>query len=214
MPHTSSVVIVFARAPQPGRAKTRLIPLLGREGAAALHARLVEQTLATANRAALTAVELHGTPADDDFLSACAARHGAAFKSQVAGDLGTRMCAALAAALERYDCALLVGSDCPVLEPEHLRRAARVLAEGHDAVFAPTEDGGYALVGLGRCEERLFQGVRWSTDCVMDATRSRVRSLGWRWHELDMLWDVDRPADYTRLVETGLLELLAAPPRG
>lgn len=202
--------MVFARAPQPGHAKTRLIPLLGRERAAALHARLVEQALATAKRAALTALELHGTPADDDFLSTCAARHGAALKVQVEGDLGTRMCAALAAALEHYDCALLIGSDCPALEPEHLRRAARALAEENDAVFAPTEDGGYALVGLARCHERLFRGVRWSTGSVMDETRTRLRSLGWRWLELDTLWDVDRPADYARLVESGLLEPLAA----
>jgi uncharacterized protein len=214
MPHTSSVVIVFARAPQPGRAKTRLIPLLGREGAAALHARLVEQALATANRAALTAVELHGTPAEDEFLSACASRHGAALKPQVEGDLGTRMCAALAGALEQYDRALLIGSDCPALEPEHLRRAAHVLAEGNHAVFAPTEDGGYALVGLGRCDEHVFRGIHWSTGSVMDDTRLRLRRLGWRWHELDTLWDVDRPADYARLVESGLMEAFAGAPRG
>lgn len=213
MPRTSSVIIVFARAPQPGLAKTRLIPLLGREGAAALHARLVEHTLATAKRAELTALELHGTPAGDDFLGACALRHGAALKVQVEGDLGARMCAALAAALEHYDGALLIGSDCPALEPEHLRGAARALAQGDDAVFAPTDDGGYALIGLSRCDQRLFEGVPWSTDGVMAETRSRLRGLGWRWHELDTLWDVDHPADYARLVKNGLLEPLG-PARG
>jgi glycosyltransferase A (GT-A) superfamily protein (DUF2064 family) len=73
-------------------------------------------------------------------------------------------------------------------------------------VFSPTEDGGYALIGLTRCDERLFEGIAWSTPRVMDETRARLRGLGWRWRELDTLWDVDRPADYERLVASALLE--------
>ena len=211
MPRTNSLVIVFARAPQPGAAKTRLIPLLGREGAAALHARLVEHALVTAARAGLSAVELHGTPACDRFLSACAARHGATLKSQVEGDLGERMYSAAAGALAHYEGVVLIGSDCPALTPDHLRTAARLIGEGHDAVLAPAADGGYALIALGRCDKRLFEGVSWSTDTVMDETRCRLRNLAWRWHELETLWDVDRPSDYDRLVASNLLARPAGP---
>jgi hypothetical protein len=210
MRRTGSLVIVFARAPQPGAAKTRLIPLLGRDGAAALHARLVEHTLATAARAGLSAVELHGTPSCDRFLSACATRHGATLKAQVEGDLGERMYAAAVGALAKYDGVILIGSDCPALEPDHLRTAARLLEEGRDTVLAPADDGGYALIALARCDKRLFDDVSWSTGAVMDETRSRLRNLGWRWHELETLWDVDRPLDYHRLIESGLLK----PPAG
>lgn len=206
MPRTGSLIIVFARAPHPGAAKTRLIPLLGQDGAAALHARLVEHALATAARAGLGAVELHGTPACDPFLRACAARHGATLKVQIEGDLGERMYAAALGALTEHEGVILTGSDCPALGPGHLRTAARMLGQGHDAVLAPAEDGGYTLIALGRCDRRLFDGVPWSTSTVMEATRRRLRMLGWRWHELETLWDVDRPTDYGRLVDSNLLE--------
>ena len=70
----------------------------------------------------------------------------------------------------------------------------------------PTDDGGYALIALTRCDPRLFDGIAWSTAAVMAETRLRLRDLAWRWAELDTLWDVDRPCDYKRLVETELLE--------
>lgn len=199
-------VLVFAKAPRPGVAKTRLVPLLGGEGAAALHARLVKHALETARRAALGAIELHGAPADDDFLRYCAERYGAALIDQTEGDLGARMRAALEAALAACARVVLIGADCPALTPRHLRAAARALDEGHDAVFAPAEDGGYALIGLTRCAPGLLEGISWSTAAVMDETRERLRALGWRWLELDTLWDIDRPEDYQRLLASRLLE--------
>ena len=208
MPPTSSDrrVLLLAKAPRPGLVKTRLVPLLGTEGAAALQARLIKHALKTAREASLGAIELHGAPADDDFLRYCAGHYGAALLPQAAGDLGERMRSALGRALEAADCAILIGADCPALTTRHLRLAAHALDDGDDAVFAPTEDGGYALVGLKRCDARLFEGIAWSTPTVMDETRARLRGLGWRWHELDTLWDVDRPGDYERLLASGLLE--------
>ena len=199
-------VLVFAKAPRPGHAKTRLIPVLGADGAAALHARLIRLTLKTATRAALGPVELHGAPADDDFLRFCAATYGAALVPQPDGDLGTRMNGALDDALRVSACAILVGTDCPALTAHHLRLAATVLHDGHDAVFVPTEDGGYALVGLRRCDPRLFEGIAWSTPAVMSQTRDRLAALDWRWTELETLWDIDTGRDYERLLASGLLD--------
>src|SRR4051812_36959461 len=87
---TRNAVMVFAKAPVPGAVKTRLIPLLGPAGAAALHARLVERTLAMASAAARDALELHVAP-EDDFLRCCAARYSAALVPQCGNDLGDRM---------------------------------------------------------------------------------------------------------------------------
>ena len=207
MPPTSRRVLVFAKAPVPGAAKTRLIPLLGAEGAAALHARLVKHTLATARQAALGTIELHGAPADDDFLRHCAARYPAELIDQSEGDLGERMCTALRSALAAVDHAILIGTDSPALTARHLRHAAQALAQGHDAVIVPAEDGGYVLIGLARVDPALFDGIEWSTAHVMEQTRERLRALGWRWVELETLWDVDLPEDYARLVEARLLEL-------
>jgi glycosyltransferase A (GT-A) superfamily protein (DUF2064 family) len=112
---------------------------------------------------------------------------------------------ALATALGRARTAILVGTDCPALRPSDLRRAARLLKRGADAVFAPAEDGGYPLVGLRRRAPRLFEGIEWGGAEVMEATRGRLRALGWSWRELRTLWDVDRMEDYERLRRSRLL---------
>jgi hypothetical protein len=202
-----TAVIVFARAPCPGAVKTRLIPLLGAEGAAALHARLVERTLETARAAAFRRIELHGTPdINDPFFRFCAGHFAVARAAQAGGDLGARMLAAFESVLATHPRALLLGSDCPALSARHLRQADRALREGTDAVFVPCEDGGYALIGLQRPEARLFDGIAWGGGNVMADTRNRLTGLGWRWRELETLWDVDRPEDYRRLLASGLLE--------
>jgi rSAM/selenodomain-associated transferase 1 len=207
MPRTNNgaTIVVFAKAPQPGRVKTRLVPLLGAEGAASLHARLIERTLATARASKPGALELHGAPADNDFLRRCADRYGVELVEQSSGDLGERMRAAVERALRAASCAIVIGTDCPALTPDHLRGAALALEGGNDAVLTPVEDGGYALIGLKRCDARLFEGIDWGTDTVAAATRTRLAALRWRWSELEILWDVDWPADYQRLVASGLL---------
>jgi rSAM/selenodomain-associated transferase 1 len=181
-----------------------LIPLLGADGAASLHARLIEHALAIAKSAGVGPVELHGAPANDPFLRACESRHHVALVDQCEGDLGERMRWAFEHGLRDAKNVLLIGSDCPALEARHLRSAAHALAEGHDAVFSPTEDGGYALIGLARSDPALFSNIAWSTAAVMGETRARLSDLGWRWGELETLWDVDRPEDYARLVESGM----------
>jgi len=196
-----TVVIVFAKSPQPGAAKTRLVPLLGEEGAAAFHAKLVKRTIETALAAAFGRIELHCAPdTDDPFFRFCAGHFGVTLQPQAAGDLGSRMFFAFKSALATHACVLLVGSDCPALAAHHLQQADRSLRDGADAVFIPCEDGGYALVGLRRAEPGLFDGIAWGSVNVMAETRARLKQLGWTWCELETLWDVDRPEDYQRLV--------------
>ena len=88
-------------------------------------------------------------------------------------------------------------------------QAEQALREGDDAVFVPCEDGGYAMVGLKRADAKLFDGIAWGGDQVMAETRRRLEGLGWRWRELEMLWDVDRPEDYQRLVDAALVSAAA-----
>jgi len=207
----TACIIVFARAAHPGAVKTRLIPLLGPEGSAALHARMVKHSLATARKAALGAVELHCAPdCDDDFFRFCGCRYRAELRAQADGDLGARMAAAASGALAAHSCVLLIGSDCPALTSRHLREACQALLGGADAVLAPAEDGGYVLIGLSRFDARLFEDIAWGTDSVLEETRARLRALGWRWQELETLWDVDRPEDYQRLLSSGLLPTISA----
>jgi glycosyltransferase A (GT-A) superfamily protein (DUF2064 family) len=85
-------------------------------------------------------------------------------------------------------------------------RAAAALRAGNDAVFAPAEDGGYVLIGLARNEPRLFSGISWGSAQVMAQTRECLRACALRWHELETLWDVDRPEDWQRLQQSGLFD--------
>lgn len=207
-----TTVQVFARAPVAGTVKTRLIPLLGNHGAAALHRSLVEHSLAVARESDLGPVELWCTPdTGDSFFEGCRERYGLTLHRQCGGDLGARMLDALEDGLERSRRVLLVESDCPSLTAADLRAGARALRDGRDAVFCPAEDGGYMLVGLSHAMPALFEAMTWGTDTVMEETRQRLHNLGWRWHELPKRWDVDRPEDYQRLVREGLM---AAAPAG
>lgn len=200
-------IVVFARAPEPGAVKTRLSPLLGPEGAAALHARMVKHALATARKAALGEVVLYCAPnSDNDFFRFCGNRYRAELRAQADGDLGARMAAAATAALAVDTRVLLIGSDCPALTARHLRQANQALLGDAAAVLAPAEDGGYVLIGLTRFDKRLFEDISWGDSTVLEETRARLRGLGWRWHELETLWDVDRPEDYQRLLDSKLLD--------
>ena len=150
---------------------------------------------------------MHCAPdATDAFFRFCESHYGVTLEPQVAGDLGTRMLFAFEKALAAHASVLLVGTDCPALAARHLRQAEHALRDGADAAFVPCEDGGYALLALRRVDRRLFDGIAWGGDSVMTDTRNQLAVLGWRWHELETLWDVDRPEDYRRLVYSGLLD--------
>ena len=193
--------MVFAKAPTPGRVKTRLVPALGEAGAAQLQRQLVERTLRTALAAELGPVELWCAPGTNDaFFADCAKQHGLSLRGQGEGDLGIRMARALEHVIAEGSPGLLIGSDCPALTAEYLREAAAALAGGNDAVLGPAEDGGYVLIGLARSPlPQLFDGIVWGAATVMQETRSRLARLNWRWRELATLWDVDRLQDLERL---------------
>ncbi len=201
----AAALLVLARAPLPGKAKSRLVPRLGAWGAARLQARLTRRTLRTAHEARCGPLELHGAPrARQAFFLREARRFGATLHAQRGADLGARMLHALSGALRRHRAAILIGTDCPALRAADLRRATRALAAGHDAVIAPAEDGGYALIGVRRVVPRLFENIAWGEAQVFAQTRLRLESLGWRWKRLRTVWDVDRPEDLERLRRASL----------
>lgn len=188
-------LIVFAKAPVPGYAKTRLARAIGDEAAARLARRMLAETVGNAVAAGVGPVELCCAPDDRHpaFLGA-AATHGLALTRQGDGDLGARMHRALERALRSHPRALLIGTDAPGLGPRQLRDAARLL-RSHEAVFGPAADGGYVLAGLSRPQPGLFEQIAWSTPHVMAQTRARACRLGLALGELPTLADVDEPED-------------------
>lgn len=199
-------VAVFAKAPVPGQVKTRLARVLGEDAAAGLHAGLVRHALSTAVAAGLGAVELWCTPDEHhDFFARCAVDFGASLRAQRGADLGARMRAAFDEAFARGEALVIIGADCPALQPADLRTAAGAL-EAHDVVIVPAEDGGYVLLAMARAVPQIFDGVAWGSPSVMAETRARLAAAGVSWSELPASWDVDRPEDYERLRREGLLQ--------
>jgi rSAM/selenodomain-associated transferase 1 len=193
-------IVILAKAPVPGKAKTRLIPALGEAGAARLAERMLAQTVAAALAAGLGEPELCATPVPDAPEWVPFGSPGVRMTDQGSGDLGERLARAAARVLGAGERILLIGSDCPALDAERLQEAAKRLTT-HDAVIHPTHDGGYALLGLKRFDETLFGGIAWSTDTVASDTIARVRALGWSLHVGDTLHDIDEPADLACLPE-------------
>lgn len=197
-----SRIILFTRWPEPGRAKTRLAPVLGPEGAAAFQRRLTEHAFGTARAAAerLGAnLEVRFEGGDEGRMRAWLGP-GALYREQDAGDIGRRMALSLdsgpAPVGERR---VLIGSDIPGMRAEHLIDAFERLQHA-DLVFGPAADGGYWLIGAtARARARgtpyLGNGVRWGSEHVLADTLERVRNAGLRHALVDRLADVDRPED-------------------
>ncbi len=197
-------IAVLAKAPVSGLAKTRLIPALGAARAARLQARLMERAVEAACASGTGPVTVWATPDETHAaFQALRTRRDVALARQPHGDLGARMLAALKAS---GGPTLVIGTDCPVMMPAHLRMAADVLRGGADAVVCPAEDGGYVLIGMRKPLAALFAGMAWSTDAVMAETRRRMRYHKLSWQEPVTLWDVDRPEDLPRLRGLGLLD--------
>lgn len=191
-------VAILAKAPIPGLAKTRLIPHLGEDGAAALQRWLLQRTVATAVVADVGPVTLWCAPdTHHPEFAVCRAFGPVTLRQQPEGDLGERMFAAIAESLSQAG-TLVIGTDCPLLTPKLLRKAADTLKE-RDAIVIPAEDGGYVMIGMHEASRHVFNAIEWSSERVMAQTRQRLATVDWRWTEFDALWDVDRAEDFERL---------------
>ena len=189
-------LLVFARVPVPGRVKTRLIGALGEQGATAVHRALLQRTLEASRGLAEVERELwwDAAPPPRDPAAGLAAAYGMTERVQQGADLGERMAHAMAQTLTAAPAAVLIGSDCPDCDATYLRTAFAALTRA-DAVLGPALDGGYVLIGLGRADARVFAGLPWGSDRVLADTRARIEALGWRWRELPVRSDIDRPGD-------------------
>jgi rSAM/selenodomain-associated transferase 1 len=192
---TSTRIIIFAKAPQPGFAKTRLIPALGAAGAAELAQQMLFITLHEAQAADIGTVELCITPKIDDIAwQDITLPLGIEITDQGEGDLGARLERASERAIDNFESVLLIGTDCVEMSATLLGEAALSL-HLHDAVIHCTADGGYALLGLKRYSAVLFNDMPWSTAAVSSTTIARIGQLGWSLHIGQLLHDVDAPQD-------------------
>jgi uncharacterized protein len=183
-------LVLFARYPAAGAAKTRLIPALGPQGAADVHRKLTERTLAVLKATGFP-VELHYTGAE-----AAAFRNWLgdqfALVRQAEGDLSDRLLAALHPAP-----VIFFGADTPDLAAQHLAHAIAAL-ESNAVVLGPADDGGYYLIGMQQPMPHLLTDMPWSTEEVLPETLRRLAAQGVEPVLLETLHDCDRPEDLLR----------------
>jgi rSAM/selenodomain-associated transferase 1 len=213
---------VMAKAPIPGRSKTRLTPLLTPEEAAALSAAFLRDVTENV-RLAARRVPIRGC------IAYAPAGAEALFDGHLAEGTGTVLadgspllpprvqgfgrCLLHAIQAMLYDgaaAACVLNSDSPTLPTALLVEAAQLLLERPDrVVLGPAEDGGYYLLGMRAPHAHLFEDIAWSTDSVAEATRVRVRTLGLELVELAPWYDVDDRDALLRLIEE-----ISVPARG
>lgn len=194
---------IFTRYPVPGKAKTRLIPALGAEGAAKLQRGLTLRTLATADALAggrSCSVEVRFEGGDHGSMRDSFGYHRL-YMRQRGGDLGERMHRAFVDSFQRgAHATLVIGSDCPSLDHNRLESAFAALCD-HDVVLGPARDGGYYLIGLRRPCAALFEGIDWGSAIVFTQTVEFAKREGLSLHTLDVLSDMDEPSDLNEMPE-------------
>jgi rSAM/selenodomain-associated transferase 1 len=187
---------VFARAPVAGRAKTRLIPLLGAHGAAELQTALILDTARKVNELSRIAERWFfcagGTYPD------FAGHSEWTLAEQRGRDLGARVDRAFQTLLRLHEAAVIIGTDSPLLATRTLHRALTELRVC-EAVLGPCPDGGFYLMGLRRPVPRIFRGVRWGTRFAFRDMRRNLVGAGLSCSILEPVPDVDRPADVLAL---------------
>lgn len=189
-----NALILFAKAPVPGRVKTRLQPALSGEQSSRLYEAFVRDSLASARLCEGVEVSVAYAPLprrpDVSWLES-----PPSWFPQADGDLGERLTDAFARAFKAGAAKVVaIGSDCPDLEPAILRRAFEQLDEA-EVVLGPALDGGYYLVGLRSAMPHLFTKMEWSTRDVLARTLNRLRLRGETYRLLEPRQDVDTVAD-------------------
>ncbi|MDY7012560.1 MAG: TIGR04282 family arsenosugar biosynthesis glycosyltransferase [Cyanobacteriota bacterium] len=196
--HPSEVrerLIVFTRYPEAGKTKTRLIPVLGAEGAAKLQREMTEQTLARVqNCDRARSVEIHFCGGSLQQMQNWLGDRWT-YREQERGDLGQRMASALRSAFaEGMERAVIIGIDCPDLGANLMSEAFDTL-KTCDLVLGRAADGGYYLIGLRKPIPALFEGIAWGTSQVLQQTVAIAEALGCAIAYLPLLHDIDTPED-------------------
>jgi rSAM/selenodomain-associated transferase 1 len=189
-------ICIFAKAPRPGRVKTRLAAAIGARAAAVLARAFLEDTCA------LAASQADAEPIvalDGDLDAELRASLGpVAVWSQGEGDLGDRLERVLSRALVDHAWAVALGADSPGLPSALLTGAVRGLGSA-DAVLVPADDGGFCALALRRAWPEALRDVRWSSEHAMADVRARLESAGARVALTEPWFDVDGETDLLRL---------------
>jgi rSAM/selenodomain-associated transferase 1 len=197
-PGRGARALVVAKAPVPGRVKTRLVPLLGEEGAAALSRAMLLDTLESCRREVEEVGVLHARADEREALAGLAGPDAVLVRQRGSG-LGDALLTGMRRTLAERDAALLVSSDVPGTPAGSLGAALTALRGGADVVLGPCHDGGYWLVGMREVHAAPFADIPWSTGDVLRTTLARCRAAGLGVTLMETWRDVDTPDDLAAL---------------
>jgi rSAM/selenodomain-associated transferase 1 len=190
-------IILLGKYPEPGAVKTRLIPVLGEQGAADLQKEMMEHVLCQMRKAAAKGeieLEVCYTGADEGAMRQLVG-NDLKYRDQGQGDLGERLSRAFEGAFQNaVKRAVLVGSDCPTATAEVMLKGLDKLQD-NDVVLGPASDGGYYLIGLKAPFKALFEDMPWSTSKVLELTKHRIAEKRASLFLLEEGGDVDVPED-------------------
>jgi len=189
-------LIIFIKAPVAGHCKTRLIPLLGEQGATDFYKHLVRHCVDMATQLNNTNIAIYTYPdTQHPFIQELTTEKGVSLHCQQGIDLGERMHNAIAMSLKTHTQCVLIGSDCPIMNTHYIEQAFKAL-ESHDITMGPALDGGYVLIGSNKISTEVFSNTQWSTDNVLDQCIKNLHQLKYSYHLLPELWDIDTPSDF------------------
>ena len=195
-------LIIFTRYPEPGKTKTRLIPLLGVEGAANLQRQMTENTLMQVGKLQSYRpidLEVYFTGSTPEQIQAWLGAN-ISYRQQCGDDLGMRMMSAFEVSFAAgMSGVIIIGTDCLDLDDQIMARGFELL-ERHDLVLGPAQDGGYYLIGLRRLFPQLFVGIDWGTSQVRQQTVDIAQKLNLAIAYLPILYDIDRPEDWSLVI--------------
>ena len=195
-------LLLFARTPERGKVKTRLVPPLSEPEALDLYRAFLEDASVIYGAPGRWRPVLLAEPDPDETTLAALFPPPWTRCRQASGDLGMRLAAAFEMEFSRgAPAAVAVGSDHPALRRKQIEEAFRHLSFGDDAAVIPADDGGYCAIGFAaRVHVRdVFEDIPWSSSRVLSATRARFAARGIRASFLESAYDVDRPEDLDRL---------------
>jgi len=196
MKNITRQLIIFVKAPEIAKCKTRLISLLGEQGATDFYKDLATHCVQQFHDLNGIDVTLSCHPdIHHDFLQQLSKNYQVGLQAQQGKDLGERMYNAIECSLFHYQQCVLIGSDCPSLTPEYIEQAFSAL-NSHDIVLGPASDGGYVLIGAGKVDPELFAHTQWSSHNVLQQCLKNIENLNYSHHLLARLWDIDTPDDF------------------
>ena len=193
--YPDTVLLIFAKAPEPGKVKTRLISVLGKEAACEFYSKMASDIISRLTDSMLCPIVLYCYPDTNHiFFKKHEQKFNLELKRQEGIDLGERMFHSIKTALDYSTKAIIIGTDCPSYSEQYIEEAVNQL-DKFDVVLGPATDGGYVLIGMKEPHHQLFNDIKWSTNTVLQSTVTKIKENKLSYYLLSPLNDIDEPGD-------------------